>query len=241
MLKNLLDFQLIDIVSTQSPVASSHFSTDEIEALANNFLKAGGNIHPLIVKRVGVEDFEVVEGHLEFYAAKRAREINKYFEMVRAIILDKKNQDDVLEQFNSLTIKNTTISTIASGTESNLTELFTNLEKTLSKSVDELRVKLEVNTKVINQLITTPDRQSLLDKFNYLEEYQLAQELDRKGGFSQNEAQKLALLIVAERQNGDFSSLLEVVDRVRKETKRRERAISEKSMIKLVDSWSRSG
>jgi hypothetical protein len=256
MIKDLLDFQLIDIVSIQSPIAEFHFSPDEIEKLAHNFLAAGGNIHPLLVKRLSPEEFEVVEGHLEFYAAKRAREINKYFEMIRAIILNDKNRKSVLEQLNFIQHQDLS-QNIPSGTISSpmipndetdaltasFTQLFTNLEKNILRGVDDLRERVKENSRAINQLQDyhegIRDQRSFLDKFNQDSPYELASELSKKGVYKDTEAPSVANLVVAERQNGEFTSLVDVVNRVRKPGKQRHKAITQERMIKLLDSWSR--
>ncbi len=240
MPEKLLNFQLIDIVSTQSPEPRSKFSTEEIETLAQNFLKTGGNITPLIVKRISLEEFEVVEGHLEFYAAKRAREIDKFFEMIRAIILDKKNEEGVRDQLkligsNQPPINPTPIS-------SDVSQLIANLDKNISQALDELRREIKEQARTINQLINKPKQKSYLEQFNTSTVSDLVTILDRKGGLKQKDAKTVATLIVEARQQKPFSSLLDITNKVFKTAKtgRKTRAITEKTMLDIIDSWSQA-
>ena len=102
MLENLLKIQLIDILSVDSPEPRSGFSKDKIEALANSFLTVGGNSQPILVQRLDFDSFTVVSGHLEYYAAVRAREINDDFEMINAIIITSENEVQIKHQYDYL-------------------------------------------------------------------------------------------------------------------------------------------
>lgn len=105
--EDLFSIQFIDIVSVENSSPISDFSTNEIERLANNYLECGGNINPIIVERTGLDEYKVIKGNLELYAAKKAKEKDKFFEMIRAIILNKKNEKAVNEQVNFLEKTNT--------------------------------------------------------------------------------------------------------------------------------------
>ena len=99
--ETLLDYSLIDIDSTA--IATPPKATKKlINDLAQSYLESGGNLNPLVVKRNGPENFEVVSGGVEFLAAQRAKELNPKFEMARAIILDAKREADVLKQIQIL-------------------------------------------------------------------------------------------------------------------------------------------
>jgi len=100
--KDLFLIQFIDIVSVENSLPICHYSADKIEALATNYLECGGNIKPIIVQRIGLDEYRVIEGNLELYAAKKAKEKDKFFEMIRAIILDTKSEKLIQEQVNLL-------------------------------------------------------------------------------------------------------------------------------------------
>ncbi len=248
-METLLDFHLIDIVSTYSPASYSDFESKEIEDLARNFLASAGNISPLIVKRVNHEnfDFEVIEGHLQFYAAKRAREINKFFELIRAIILDGKNDENILKQLElskqRLKIPEDKSVNISS---SNIEKRIKNIDDSLSKSIDELREEIRRQSNVINKLAKKPSNLSFLEHFNQSSIVELTNILDRKGGLSNTKAKTIASLIVDARQQGEFESLFDLIDRVRLKTGRKNKdgkmnkAISQETMLKIIDSWSQA-
>lgn len=100
--KDLFSIQFIDIVSVENSLPISHYSADKIDALATNYLECGGNINPIIVQRIGLDEYRVIEGNLELYAAQKAKEQDKFFEMIRAIILDTKSEQLINEQVNLL-------------------------------------------------------------------------------------------------------------------------------------------
>jgi hypothetical protein len=237
--------QSIDIVSVKSSIPRSNFSSEEIDFLANNYLKCGGNISPIIVEVTGLDEYKVVEGHLEFYAAKRAKEIDNFFELIRAIILDNKNKQDVLEQFELSKITHSThVSTTTNG--NNIEDKIKNLEDTLYKSIDELSKKIESQSQTINKLFKKPSSLSYLEHFNNSSVVELTNILDRKGGLSNTKAKTIASLIIESRQHGEFESLFDLIERVRLKTGRKNKdgkmnkAISQETMLKIIDSWSQA-
>ena len=152
MLQLILPTQFVDIVSVHTSASRSQFSQDEIEKLARNFLLSGGvgSTKPLIVRPINAEEFDVIEGHLEFYAALRAREIDDCFEMIQAIILDSKNEKAVIEQVD-LFRKTTYIP----DPDNKIIERIKNLEAQLSSKINELKTQL-TNIEEITKLIKRP-------------------------------------------------------------------------------------
>ena len=83
---------LVAVRKISSPVSRSEFSEETIETLAQLILGVEGLINPLVVRRTSIESFEVISGHLEYYAAVRAREIDlRKGEMINAFVLDEEN------------------------------------------------------------------------------------------------------------------------------------------------------
>jgi len=82
------------ITSSTSP---SEFDIEKIEHLAHQIVKSEGIIRPLVLNRTSLESYEVIDGHFEYHAAFRAREIDlRRAEMIAAYIIDPEN-DDVSE------------------------------------------------------------------------------------------------------------------------------------------------
>ncbi len=100
----MLVARLIETRYISSTESKSQFSEREIEELAHKILAANGVINPIVVKQVGPLSYAVVEGHFEFYAALRAKEINPGFEEIQVFILtdDPKINNAILEQVHLL-------------------------------------------------------------------------------------------------------------------------------------------
>jgi DNA uptake protein ComE-like DNA-binding protein len=147
MLQSILGVKFVDIVSVHTSSSRSGFSQDEVEKLARNFLLSGGSTKPLIVRRINEEEFDVIEGHLEFYAALRAKEIDDNFEMIQAIILDSKNEKAVIEQVDLLK-EGVNSSPIIP--DNNIIERIKNLEDHLSSDINNLKDQLNNQTELTN-------------------------------------------------------------------------------------------
>ncbi len=100
----MLIAQLLVTDYISSTESKSQFSETEIEELAHKILAANGVINPIVVKQVGPLSYAVVEGHFEFYAALKAKEINPGFEEIQVFILtdDPKINNAILEQVHLL-------------------------------------------------------------------------------------------------------------------------------------------
>ncbi|MEM9541024.1 MAG: DUF655 domain-containing protein [Cyanobacteria bacterium P01_E01_bin.42] len=84
-------------------ISRSKFSDDVIEKLAQAILKVQGIVDPLILRRQGLDAYEIVEGIFEYYAAARAREIDlRKGEMVSAFILEGEQEEALQEQVKLL-------------------------------------------------------------------------------------------------------------------------------------------
>lgn len=82
---------------------SSQFSEEKIEKIARAILKAEGLINPIIVYRLSLESYQLVQGELEYYAAVKAREIDPFIgEMIDAFILEGEKEEALKEQIELL-------------------------------------------------------------------------------------------------------------------------------------------
>lgn len=147
MLQSILGIKFVDIVSVHTSASRSGFSQDEIEKLARNFLLSGGSTKPLIVRRINEEEFDVIEGHLEFYAALRAKEIDDNFEMIQAIILDSKNEKAIIEQVN---LFKKAVNPPLLPPDNKVIERIKNLEDQLSSDINNLKIQLSNQTELSN-------------------------------------------------------------------------------------------
>jgi hypothetical protein len=104
-----------NIVSSRS---RSDFDESQIEELSELIIKTDGLIKPLILESIGDERFNVIEGHLEYYAAVRAKEKDSSkAEEVNAFIVSNNSKQSAIDQVKLLSgdcagnIDNLTITT----------------------------------------------------------------------------------------------------------------------------------
>ncbi|MFN3927663.1 MAG: ParB N-terminal domain-containing protein [Pseudanabaenaceae cyanobacterium] len=102
---------LLDIVSISTDRNKDEFDPDQIEAIARTIVNLRGIINPLIVRKTGYNAdgealYELVEGHLEYFSAQRAMELDPKLEMVRAFVIEPDQADTCQQQVALLRTKN---------------------------------------------------------------------------------------------------------------------------------------
>ena len=101
-MKKLL-VSLVLVKKITSTVPRSNFAERDLEKLAQLILELGGLINPIILRRNGMDAYEIVDGNFEYYAATKAREINPMKgETIGAFILEPENEGLLLEQVQTL-------------------------------------------------------------------------------------------------------------------------------------------
>jgi ParB family chromosome partitioning protein len=101
-MKKLL-VSLVLVKKITSTVPRSNFAERDLEKLAQLILELGGLINPIILRRNGMDAYEIVDGDFEYYAAAKAREINPMKgETIGAFILEPENEGLLLEQVQAL-------------------------------------------------------------------------------------------------------------------------------------------
>ncbi len=102
----MINFSYIDVSSIHADVPRSEFSEAEIDHLADIILECGGILKPIFLQQMDLENFKVIEGNLEYYAAVRAKEKDlRQGEMINAIIVpaeQAKSMQKQLDFFNQL-------------------------------------------------------------------------------------------------------------------------------------------
>ena len=89
----------VDIKNIYSAISKSKFAKSEIDKLADSILETDGLIRPLIIQQTGLEQYIVIEGHLEYHAAVRAKEKDlRKAEMVNAFVIPPTSQQFAIEQ-----------------------------------------------------------------------------------------------------------------------------------------------
>lgn len=235
-------FYLVDVKDITSDVPRSNFTEAELENLADMILESGGIIRPLILKATGVENYTVIDGHLEYYAAVRAREKDpRKGEMVNAFVISPKSEDVVAKQAEVLRgiesfEKQPERQVKYSSDTINLEPRIANIELRLEKQVNELRTeitqerqKVEVKLKEIESRI--PQRTEPLNALNTLSKDELAVKLQRSRIAG---AEKLAKAIddARKKKKKEFEDYRDVIKSVK--------GLGEKTILTIIDEWSRS-
>lgn len=227
-----LDSSLIPVRKIVSHVPRSTFLDEQIEQTAKAILDAEGIINPIIVRQLSFQEFEVVEGHLEYYAAVRARELDlARGEMTDVIILEPENEAAVLAQIELLrtSSQQSEASTLPETPISD--SRITNLEKFIEKQFSELnqkhleeKRKLEVFIQEMQAHLPKPLEPLIF--FNSASVQELSTRFKRIG-LDGKRAEKVILSIESERKNGAFISLIDVRKRVK--------GLSETKLLSLLE------
>ena len=150
----LLSTAFVPVREINSHVPRDNFSEDELQQAAELILQAEGIINPLVLRQTSLESYEVIDGHFEFYAAAKAREIDpRKGEMIGAFIVTRENQEAIQAQIQALRKREFIEPTqpSASAAEVNLLgEIERMIDKkigftinNISQSVDELSRKID--------------------------------------------------------------------------------------------------
>jgi len=247
----MIKFFMVDVESVTSNVPRSNFQEADLEILADLILESGGILKPLVLKKTGFEQYEVVDGHFEYYSAVRAREKQpSEGDMVSALIISSENEDVALKQIASLKgidssgkpevqtpIKTNHSESISKNNDFNLLEKQINDLRSELAQERQQRQKLYDTLKLIESQI--PKQITPLDAFNSLSLLELTFRL-RTAGFTDKKAVKVAESVEKERTNKKFESLKDVLARVKiANGKKQIKGISGDKMVDIVDSWSR--
>lgn len=151
---------LVAVKRITSAVPRSNFAEPDLDKLARLILDSGGLINPIIVRRISMDSYEIVDGNFEYYAAARAREIDGFKgETIGAFILEPENEEILLEQLEILrktaisenageieTIKEQSITETSVEIEtpqpsSSLEQRLTNIEARLENQIHKLKAE----------------------------------------------------------------------------------------------------
>ena len=237
----MAEYYLVDVKSITSTAPRSQFRVDDLESLAQSILVSGGLLSPLLLKQTGPENYEVLAGDQEYYAALRAKEINpREGEMVHAFVIPAKEQEAAVKQLAILghtgdkpggteTLPSQPSNPNSSGVDLRVT----NLESRLDEAIRDLKQSQEREIRRLEQELKeiksqVPQRIEPLDAFNELGIPELLQRL-ATAKISGKTADKVITSIEQERKKAKFTSFSDVVKRVK--------GLSDKRMLSIIDTW----
>ncbi|NJN91167.1 MAG: hypothetical protein HC878_12890 [Leptolyngbyaceae cyanobacterium SL_5_14] len=243
----------VDFVSIQ--VKESAFDPAQekaqIEALANTIADLGGLINIPVVKRITIDEYELVSGYLEYYAYRKAREINtRLSEQIEVFVSDSKNQSaiqkqlEILQAVEDIKATQSTKPITASSSETDLR--IKNIESSIRKNQEAIveaidQLKIELMQEIAAQL---PKPIPPLEAFNRILEPEIAYKVQRKleflGAGKAKKAVELLQEISRDKKHKSFQSFAEVVDALKVPQKKSapRKLISDQKMLALIDRWS---
>jgi hypothetical protein len=235
----MITFYLVDVKNITSNIPRSNFTEADLENLADIIIDSGGIIRPLVLKATGAENYTVVDGHFEYYAAARAKEKNpRKGEMVNAFVISPKIEDIVAKQ--AAILRGVESSEKAIKTPSNTTNLeprLANLELRLEKQFNELKSEIaqerqRVDDKLKEIQSSLPQENDPLNLLNTLDKDELSLKLQRSRVPG---AEKIAKAIVDARRSKkpkqEFEDYRDVVNSVK--------GLGDKRVLTIIDEWSK--
>lgn len=239
-MRKMTDFATVDVKCITSDISRSTFSEQGIEQLADSILKNDSLLRPLILKQTGVESFVVLDGHLEFYAAVRAREKNpRQAEMVNSFVISSKEESTVNEQIQFLRASDDSVAPLPTPKKTEgVSHWITSFENRLSEMREVIFQNNQINESRFNQLeknLVPKSKENLLDMnlldmINTLKKEDLIQQLSHRYRLNKKKAEAI---YEAREQKKDkkFESYSDVI----KSTKGK--GFGEKGLISLIDAW----
>lgn len=225
---------LVEVRTLSSDQPRSNFDQQKIEQAAQLIIAAEGIINPIIVSRTGINSFQVVAGHFEYYAAARARELNlEIGEAIAAYIIEDDNEASINEQvaiFRQPKIIKDNNNDVDGSDVNNLETRLTNLESRIDQRLEELTREYSQQNKQLEQEIVSlsqrlPEKIEPLTTFNEASLIELVSKLRPiYGSGSRNE--NIAQQIVEQRP---YKSLIEVKEKIN--------GLGDKTLLQIIDRW----
>ncbi|MEH2013974.1 ParB N-terminal domain-containing protein [Nostoc sp.] len=238
-----LSTSLVAIKKITSTVPRSSFIDDQLEQAANLILEAAGVINPLVIRRSSINSFEVVDGHFEYHAAARAREIEPHKgEMIGVFIIESENEETLTKQVELFRQQKADSSDKKSFSLKDMEQFLINLESRFEKITKQLLEQGAANAKLDNEVRELKkqmaDKIEPIEVFKTLSQVKIISKL-QNSGFNQKKASQIAEIVEIERNKEQFKSLNDVVERVKiPYGKKMIKAISLEKMLEIVDQWS---
>lgn len=238
-----LSTSLVAIKKITSTVPRSSFIDDQLEQAANLIIEAAGVINPIVIRRSSIDSFEVVDGHFEYHAATRAREIDpRKAEMIGVFIIESENEKTLTKQVELFRQSKADFSEKVALEPKDIEQFLINLESRFEKITKQLFEQATTNAKLENEVKDI--KKKMADKTELLEVFKTFSQVDiisklRNAGFNQKKASQIAEIGENERKNKQFKSLNDVVERVKiPHGKKMIKAISTEKMLEIVDQLS---
>ena len=204
------DFLLIDLQDVVATKERSYFPETDLQNLANLIVAMKGLIRPVILKKIGFERFQIIEGDLEYYACLIAKEKELSLETINAFVVDKEAENIASQQMQLLSPDKII--------DNPLVLRMSNLEKRLETELQAIREEYQKEIKRLEEKIPPPpppSSKSILELLNTCDYNQL-----KKAGINKTVTGNF-------QKEKPFVSLDDIIDRVDK--------MGAATLIKLMD------
>jgi len=204
------DFLLIDLQDVVATKERSYFPETDLQNLATLIVAMKGLIRPVILKKIGFERFQIIEGNLEYYACLIAKEKELSLETINAFVVDKEAENIASQQMQLLSPDKII--------DNPLELRMSNLEKRLETELQAIREEYQKEIKRLEEKIIPPpppSYKSILELLNTCDDNQL-----KKAGINKTVTGNF-------QKEKPFVSLDDIIDRVDK--------MGAATLIKLMD------
>jgi hypothetical protein len=238
LLTSIIDLDSIHVDSVSAPFQPEDKAT-EIEALAHTIVELGGLIEIPLVRTVQIDEYELVSGHLEYYAFLKARELDSNLpDRITVFILKPKLERAMLKQHEVSQAVRRLESSHPSEPEVGSSSLdVSNLGSRIDVSSKQLAAAIQqLKSEIIAAIdAKLPQPLSPLEAFNRIDEPAVQEQVFRKLEFlNQRKARKIIERIHEHKKahsKSEFKKFRDVLDILEKGT------LSEKKMLEVIDRW----
>jgi hypothetical protein len=231
---------IVDLESIQPPKFPAG-SESLIETLANTIVNLRGLLHLPVLYSLGIEEYELISGHTEFYAYLKAREFDDSLpDRLTVLVADKKNEADIQKQLQTVAPVSKSVQPIASATNGAID--FSNLESKLErlfgsqqKSIDSLQ-----NTLLTKLDEALPQPLPISVAFDRVTEPAIALQISKNLAFlGDAKVKKILALLQAAKKSGKSLISIANVQAALTETRsgKQTKVIGDKKMLEILDRW----
>ncbi len=237
---------IVDLESIQPPKYPAG-SESSIETLANTIVNLRGLLHLPVLYSLGIEEYELISGHAEFYAYLKAREFDDSLpDRLTVLVADKKNEADIQKQLQTVAPESKFSVGNASPLSSEVSKAidFSNLEAKLERLFSSQQKSIEsLQNNLMNKIDSSlPEPLPILVAFNRVLEPPIeAQILIKLTDFvGKTKALKIcSQLKAAKEQREIFTSLINLQKKLVTINKKgkQSKLIGPDKMLEILDRW----